>query len=46
MLKQHYYRLSSRVGVSVALMNISFFLLNTLAYWYGSECVVSGSICP
>lgn len=45
-LKQHYYTLSSKVGVSVALMNISFFFLNLLAYWYGSECVVNGSICP
>ena len=45
-LKQHYYRLSSKVGTSVALMNICFFLLNALAYWYGSECVVKGTICP
>lgn len=44
-LKQHYYRLSSKVGTTVALMNICFFLLNALAYWYGSECVVSGTIC-
>lgn len=35
-LKQHYYRLSSKVGISVAFMNLSFFLLNLVAYWFGS----------
>lgn len=38
--------MSSKVGASVALMNICFFLLNALAYWYGSECLVQGSVCP
>ena len=45
-MKPHYYRVSSKVGATVAFMNICFFTLNVIVYWFGSECIVGGAVCP
>ena len=45
-MEDRHAAVSSKIGLSIGAMNFSFFALNALTYWYGSECMLESSVCP